>query len=311
MERPAGEDRDVPRLGVSSARTERVPVNLIRDDDHYQVRLSGGDSGLDALADSLRRDGLICPPLLLKSAGGYRVIAGFRRVAAARKAGLKEIESRVLERVGEGDALRLGATENLLRRDLSPLELALTIHRLSRNQGCSYADVTKRFGIRPKTIQRLVRIVEHASPSLRSALERGTLTYSQALPILRVPPEEQSSLTEQAVAREWSKREVEERVRALLRKRHGVSRTTEASGIRFLPPFARPCRSEQPGEFAIKLAYRSREELGEKLLILLDLLGGSGETGPSGKERTVLIPRAPRPWTAAGRKGPFKQEHTR
>src|SRR5712691_8179475 len=78
---------------------------------------------IDELAASIKEIGLLQPVVAVRHNGVYQVVAGSRRLAAAKKAGLKDIPTRVME-LDEAQAQAASLIENLQRKDLEPLEEA-------------------------------------------------------------------------------------------------------------------------------------------------------------------------------------------
>lgn len=94
--------------------------------DKFDVRLEVGDDGFEDLVASIRRDGVLVPVLLVDAVEGFTVVAGHRRCAAARRAGLDEVPAMVVG-AEEGLGWRGSFAENMFREDLSPLEQAAAV----------------------------------------------------------------------------------------------------------------------------------------------------------------------------------------
>ena len=96
------------------------------NDQEYQMRTGGRGEAFDQLVESVRRDGILVPVLLCSSDLGFTVVAGHRRVAAAREIGLSEIPGYVVDR-SRAEGWSGAFAENLFRKDLSPVELAAAV----------------------------------------------------------------------------------------------------------------------------------------------------------------------------------------
>ena len=128
-----------------SSRVRYIPINTVRPNPQ-QPRRSFDEAALRELADSIRAYGILQPLTVRDKGGFYELVAGERRLRAARIAGLREVPCLVAE-VGEEDAALLALIENLQRRDLDYMEEAAAIARLIRRYGLSQqqaADNTKQ-----------------------------------------------------------------------------------------------------------------------------------------------------------------------
>ena len=130
-----------------SSRVRYIPINTVRPNPQ-QPRRSFDETALRELADSIRAYGILQPLTVRDRGGFYELVAGERRLRAARIAGLREVPCLVAE-VGEEDAALLALIENLQRRDLDYMEEAAAIARLIGRYGLSQqqaADKLARLG---------------------------------------------------------------------------------------------------------------------------------------------------------------------
>jgi ParB family transcriptional regulator, chromosome partitioning protein len=158
---------------TSPAGLGEVAVDLI-DANPFQPRRTFSPEKLKELAESIRASGVVQPVLLRRSDERYQLIAGERRLRAARLAGLTAIPA-VVREIGDRDALELALTENLLREDLNQIEAAEGYALLQQKHGLSHEEIAERLG-----------------------LDRSTV--SNTLRLLRLPPEVQRMITEAAIS---------------------------------------------------------------------------------------------------------------
>ena len=111
-----------------STRVQYIPLGRIRPNPQ-QPRRSFDEEGLAELAASIRSCGILQPLTVRRAGEGYELVAGERRLRAARIAGLREVPCLVAQ-VGEEDSALLALMENLQRRDLDCWEEAQAIARL-------------------------------------------------------------------------------------------------------------------------------------------------------------------------------------
>jgi ParB family chromosome partitioning protein len=98
------------------------------------LRLEGENKGIAELAASISRIGLINPLVVAPDGERYRLIAGHRRYAACRKAGLKEVAVRITQ-TDQREICEVALAENLFRKDLSPIEMAVAVVALIKEGG--------------------------------------------------------------------------------------------------------------------------------------------------------------------------------
>jgi len=230
----------------SEGQGETLPLSALVPQAQPRRRFEG----LEALAESIREQGVL-QPLLVRPLGNgrYAIVAGERRYRAARMAGLAEVPVRVLD-VGEREARLLALLENLQREDLNPYEETLgVLDLLSEELGKTREEVVGllrqmknakegriRDNVVPKDAQRIEEIfkalgrmtwesfVQHRLPllglpeDLRAALEEGALPYTAALELKKVKdPGVRARLLEEAKGG-LSLRELRARVREALRR---------------------------------------------------------------------------------------------
>ena len=145
------------------------------------------DRGIEALADSLRRHGMMQPIVVTRQEDGkYEILAGERRWRASQLAGLKKVPILVREGLrSDAERLELALIENVQREDLDPIERAQACHRLIEEYGLSQEQVAERLGYERSTVANLVRLLD-LPESLREAVSRETITAGHARALLRL-----------------------------------------------------------------------------------------------------------------------------
>lgn len=144
------------------------------DVDPEQPRRVFNEESLAELASSIREYGVLCPILVRPTTGGtYRLIAGERRLRAAKIAGLDTIPAVIDSEEGEsGEILGKQLVENLQREELSSMERALAIGHLRDRFGLSIRDISKKLGVSKGFVQRSIEVL--ALPDdLQAALIAG------------------------------------------------------------------------------------------------------------------------------------------
>lgn len=171
-----------------SSRVRYIPINTVRPNPQ-QPRRSFDETALRELADSIRAYGILQPLTVRDRGGFYELVAGERRLRAARIAGLREVPCLVAE-VGEEDAALLALIENLQRRDLDYMEEAAAIARLIRRYGLSQQQAADKLGKSQSAIANKLRLLRLAPPVIDCLRQYG-LTERHARTLLRLTDPEQ------------------------------------------------------------------------------------------------------------------------
>ena len=171
-----------------SSRVRYIPINAVRPNPQ-QPRRSFDETALRELADSISAYGILQPLTVRDRGGVYELVAGERRLRAARIAGLREVPCLIAE-VGEEDAALLALIENLQRRDLDYMEEAAAIARLIRRYGLSQQQAAEKLGKSQPTIANKLRLLRLSAPVIDCLRQYG-LTERHARTLLRLTDPEQ------------------------------------------------------------------------------------------------------------------------
>jgi ParB family transcriptional regulator, chromosome partitioning protein len=163
----------------------QLPLDLVVPNPD-QPRRSFDDAELNELAESIRAHGVLQPVLVRPLAGGrYELLAGERRLRAARIAGLERLPA-VVRSAAEGERLELAMIENMARQDLNPVEAANACAALVEEFGLTKDEVGRRVGRSRVAISNLVRLLELPDEVL-SMLEAGELSEGHGRAVLQAP----------------------------------------------------------------------------------------------------------------------------
>lgn len=243
-----------------------------------QPRTVFAEAGLGELAASISVHGVLQPVVVRPMrGGGYRLIAGERRLRAAALAGMGTVPAIVRE-MDDGQALEVALIENLQREDLNPIDEAHGYETLIEMSGLSQSDVADRVGKDRSTVSNALRLLELPGVVLEM-IAAGELSAGHGRALLSVsPPEELEALARKAAAKALSVREVEALARGGRRRRKtGRRRPTEDPVTRDLEErlqrlFGTLVRIERMGnEGTIRIEYYSQEDLDRVLELLLSL----------------------------------------
>ncbi len=197
-----------------STRVQYIPLGRIRPNPQ-QPRRSFDEEGLAELAASIRSCGILQPLTVRRAGEGYELVAGGRRLRAARIAGLREVPCLVAQ-VGEEDSALLALMENLQRRDLDCWEEAQAIARLISRYGLSQEEAARRLGRAQPTVANKLRLLR-LPEDVRALLRENGLTERHARALLRLQdPEVQRRAAGDMVRRGMNVAQAEAYVEKLL-----------------------------------------------------------------------------------------------
>ena len=193
-------------IEVVAADIERSP---------WQARSDFNEESLKELADSIRANGIVQPPVVRRRADGrYELVTGERRTRAAIMAGLKKIPV-VLVDAQDRKAAEMGLVENIQRKDLNVIEEAEGYRLLKEQFGITQEDVAERVGKSRPAVANALRLLE-LPDEVKQLLTRGILSAGHAKVLLSVEGEhDRTILARECAERSLSVRELEKRVKRL------------------------------------------------------------------------------------------------
>jgi len=169
---------------------------------------------LRELAESIREHGIIQPLIVSRDeAGGVRLIAGERRLQAARLAGLETVPVVFHEAADHTELLELALIENIQRADLNPIEEALAYRRLTDEYALTQEECARRVGKSRAAVANSLRLLQ-LEPEIRRSLVAGEITEGHARALLGLPDSKQRmNAWREVIKKRMSVRDVEAHVR--------------------------------------------------------------------------------------------------
>ncbi len=211
-----------------------VDVSLV-DANPHQPRKQFDQESLEEMAESIKMQGILQPILIEKHHDRYIVIAGERRLRAAKLAGAKKIPA-IVKEFTEEKRLEAALIENLQRENLNPLEEAKAYRFMIDSTGISQEEMSRRLGKKRSTITNNLRLL-NLPEVMQEALANGIISSGHARSLLSVVnPADQQILFKQIADQGISVREAEQRAQQLNngsraskqnKKRESVSRPPE------------------------------------------------------------------------------------
>ncbi len=190
----------------------KIDITLI-DVNPWQPRTEFEEEALQELAESIKIHGLIQPITVRKIKDGrYQLIAGERRLRASKLAGLVEIPA-YIRTANDMEVLEMGLIENIQRKDLNPIEVALSFQRLLDECNIRQEDLASRVSKSRSVISNYLRLLK-LYPSVQAAVVQGKITMGHAKMLASIEDENrQMAILDKIVHEELSVRQVEELMR--------------------------------------------------------------------------------------------------
>jgi ParB family chromosome partitioning protein len=209
-----GESANSP--GDSTTGVKHLNVYEI-DDNPFQPRRDFSESEIGSLAESLKEHDMLQPILVRRTNDRYQLISGERRLRAAIQAGWQTVPARVRQ-ADDRLVAELAIVENLQRKDLNPIEKAMSFKRYLDEHHCTQDDLARRLKIDRSTISNLMRLLELPAAVLE-ALRKGAISAGHARALLPLGEESEQIEFAEQIQREGlsvrdTERQVQEKIQA-------------------------------------------------------------------------------------------------
>lgn len=245
----------IPQRSVANGLVE-IPLARIRQNP-YQPRRRVDEARLAELAASIREHGVIQPILVTEALDGYQLVAGERRVRAAKLAGLDRIPA-VIRQLADRDQLELAIVENVQRDDLNAIEEAHAYRQLINEFGFTQDQVAARIGRARPTITNTLRLLDLVV-AVQDAVAVGRVSEGHARALAGLPETQQRHVLEVIERDALSVRQTEELARRL----------REAGAAR-----SKPTRQKRTDADLERVEEELRQALGTKVSLARSRRGG-------------------------------------
>ena len=195
----------------ASAQAKMVSISQIRP-NRFQPRVHFNEEHLGELAESIKAQGLIQPLIVTAVDGnGYELIAGERRLRAAKLAGVTEVPI-VVKKVTDKERLQISLVENLQREDLNPIEEATAFKRLMEEFSLTQEELAKTVGRGRVVVANTLRLL-NLPKKLQDAVSGGTISAGHARNLVSIgDPRLQDQIAGKILSDNLSVRDVEKMV---------------------------------------------------------------------------------------------------
>ncbi len=233
-----------------------LPVGLL-DANPYQPRQGIDVAGLEKLKASIAEHGVLQPIMVRPQGERYQVVAGERRLRAARGVGLEHVPV-VVRNVPDDRMLELALIENLQREDLDPIEKAESFRAYLEGSGRTQEVAAQRLGLDRSTVSNMIRLLELPG-EVQQLVRAGAVAMGHARALLALgDAKRQMEVAERVVREGLSVRQVE--------------RIASASAV----AKGRKSRVKAPSPHVRELEGRLREALGTKVSVQEGKKPGTG-----------------------------------
>jgi ParB family chromosome partitioning protein len=208
--------------GLFHVELERVVANP------HQPRRTFEPAALAQLADSLKTSGLIQPIIIRPVESHYELVAGERRLRAARLAGLRTLPA-IVKDIDRLQQAQLALIENIHREDLNPIERALAYRQLIDQMGLTQEELSVRLGEERSSIANFIRLLDLSDIARQAVIDRKiSLGHAKLLTGVKDQTEQQR-LTELVISQELSVRNLERLIAGTLKPTvKAIERATSA-----------------------------------------------------------------------------------
>jgi ParB family transcriptional regulator, chromosome partitioning protein len=210
---------------VGGLRFEEVPISAIRPSAH-QPRRHFSKESIAELAASIREVGILQPLVIRSTETGFELIAGERRLRAAKEAGLDRVPV-LIRQAEESESMEMALVENLQREDLNPLETAAAYQALMDSFGFTKDQLAHRLGKSRAAVTNTLRLARLPEP-VREMMLADKLSEGHARALLGLDSEERMlDVAKKVQAEKLSVRKTEELVREELAAARGNPQAEE------------------------------------------------------------------------------------
>ncbi|MFT5365831.1 MAG: ParB family chromosome partitioning protein [Candidatus Latescibacterota bacterium] len=214
---PGANDETNDEINLQETPSGQMVIEISLGDiepNPHQPRTEFDPKAVSELAQSIREKGILQPISVRRFGSGYQLIAGERRLRAAKQAELQVVPALVMDIGTDQEMMELSLIENIQREDLNPVEEAKAYRMLIEECFLTQEEVAERVGKDRSTVANMLRLLALATDVLE-ALQTGQISTGHARALLGLDdPELQFAICQQIISQGLSVRRVESLVKA-------------------------------------------------------------------------------------------------
>ena len=174
----------------------------------FQPRKDFNKEKMEELKGSIKKHGIIQPIVVRKMANGYEIVAGERRLKAAKEIGLKNIPA-IIKSFNNEKSLEIALVENIQREDLNPVEQANAFKRLIDEFNLTQQELAEVTGKSRALVTNTIRLLK-LNPEIQKNISEGKISFGHAKLLLSIEDEEvQKAVCDRIMANDLSVRDTE------------------------------------------------------------------------------------------------------
>jgi len=186
--------------------TENLTPNL------FQPRKNFNKEKMEELKESIKKHGIIQPIVVRKMANGYEIVAGERRLKAAKEIGLKKIPA-IIKTFNNEKSLEIALVENIQREDLNPVEQANAFKRLIDEFNLTQQELAEVTGKSRALVTNTIRLLK-LNPEIQKNISEGKISFGHAKLLLSIEDEEvQRAVCNRIITNDLSVRDTEQLIK--------------------------------------------------------------------------------------------------
>ena len=180
---PKTKTNNSPAKSATAAGVSKVNLKDIYPNPD-QPRRDFDEQSLDQLSQSIKKKGIITPLTLREQNDGYEIIAGERRWRAAKKANLRSVPAYIINIKSASEMMEVALIENIQREDLNAIEEAEGYAILNSKHGLSHDEIASAIGKKRVTISNALRLLK-LPPEIRTSIRNGKISAGHGRAILQ------------------------------------------------------------------------------------------------------------------------------
>lgn len=226
----------------------------------YQPRGDFDSAHLEELIQSVKEKGVLQPIILRRKAGSYELIAGERRLRAAKALNLIEIPA-IIRDIDDSDSLELSLIENLQRQDLNPIEEALAFKFLIEKFNFTQEKISAVLGKARTTIANVLRLLK-LPQEIQEELKKGGISFAHGRALLELEdPNQQRHFAQEIIRKRLSVRELENLIKKVRPKCTKAQQKTSAKS-----PYIAVLEEELQRILATRVKINQKKKRGQVLI---------------------------------------------
>lgn len=253
------DEQENPNTGITTVPIIRIMPN------RYQPRKIFAEDKLQELADSIRENGIIQPIIVTKTdESEYELVAGERRLEAAKLAGLTEVPV-IVRSVSHKEQLQLALIENIQRENLNPIEEANAYQQLIDEFEMNHEQISEIMGKDRSTITNSLRLLKLSSP-IQDMILSNTITPGHARAILSVDEDKQQDFARHIVENALSVRQTEEKAREFHPEKPTRAEKKEKQPAQPKDPYIASMESQLSAVLGFKTTIHDKDSKGKVVI---------------------------------------------